>query len=122
MGAGLWLQAGRMISSGLVEQMVHRPLGKLRLAHQSPSNSFFLRYSVPHATAVHCAHSIHVRMSPGIGHVRCETQYRLLAVQEFPIQVDLQHAPAPFDRFVLAMVRAGSTPVLLSIGSLRPLH
>ena len=79
--------------------------GKLGWRISRPSNSFFstlLRRTPLQYVALD---SIHARMSPGIGHVRCETQYRLLAVQEFPIPVDPQHAPAAFDRVVLAMVR-----------------
>ena len=121
MGAA-WASSWENDLIGLGWSNGHRPLGQTRLAHQSPFQQLFFCATPSHATAVRCAHSIHVRMSPGIGHVRCETQYRLLAVQEFPIPVDLQHAPAAFDRVVLAMVRRVVHQFYRQLGRLRPLH
>src|SRR5438477_5240496 len=83
----------------------HGPLRQTRQAHPSPFPHLPVGGTASHITGVRRADAIHVRMSPGIGHVRGEAQHRLLAVEQLPIPGDLQHAPAAFDRVLLALVR-----------------
>src|SRR5258707_14555665 len=83
----------------------NEPLGQALQAHHSLFQALHFVLAPAYALVVNLLHLIYMWMFPRIGHVAGEPHYRLLAVQQLSIPVNLQHAPAAFDRVVLAVIR-----------------
>src|SRR4051794_41571773 len=88
----------------------NEPLGQVLQAHHSLFQALHLALAPAYALVVNLLHLIYMRMFPRIGHVAGEPYYRRLAVQQLPVPVDLQHAPAALDRVVLAVIRRAIKP------------
>ena len=84
---------------------LHEPFLQRRQADDLGLQRLHLLRLQPHPRGVGRLHHADHRVLPLPGHRPGEAHHRLDRVQQRPVPVHLQHAPAPLDRVVLAVVR-----------------